>query len=173
MTLQGGDPAAVIKSIQVLAEAAGFKGMIAGQAKDTLESNAWNRRSRQAAIRSLESIHLNKTAALLRASLRIGALLAGGNARQVAALDTYGRNIGLAFQVADDILDITADKKLLGKEGSDRDNNKLTYPAIYGLERSAEIARQFIENAKRALRPFGRRGAVLGQLADYIIERQY
>jgi geranylgeranyl diphosphate synthase type II len=177
MSLQGRgrrfDQSAVVESTGLLADAAGYKGMIGGQAKDTIESDSWSRKSRQAAIRNIEFIHLNKTAALLKASLVIGATLARGTKQQRKALDSYGRNIGLAFQVADDILDIVADKKLLGKKGSDRENNKLTYPALYGIERSRIIARQLVENAKRSLSPFGEHKTMLSLLADYIVERQY
>ena len=85
----------------------------------------------------------------------------------------YGEKIGLAFQVTDDILDMTGDKKLLGKKGSDRDNNKLTYPAIYGMEASRKMAQRLIREAKAHISPFGPKGEILHQLADYMIERKY
>lgn len=166
-------PASVVKAIAILARHAGYDGMIGGQMQDTVEGNAWAGKNRAQAARTLEYIHLNKTAALIRASLTVGATLAGGNARQVSALDRYGRNIGLAFQIADDILDIEGNKKLLGKRGSDRDNNKLTWPALYGLAASKKMARGLIDEAKDTIAVFGPKAAILEQLADYMIERTY
>ena len=91
---------------------------------------------------------------------------------QKTALNSYGRNIGLAFQIADDILDLTADKKLLGKRGSDRENNKLTYPALYGIEGSRQLSEKLIKEAKGNIRLF-KQASMLEQLADYIVERKY
>ncbi len=147
--------------------------MIGGQAKDTIEAGAWSKKKLKLAEKDLEYIHLNKTAALIRASLLIGGILAEGSKKELKALDCYGKNIGLAFQVADDILDITADKKLLGKKGSDRDNKKLTYPALYGLECSKKIAFDLIKSAKNSIKLFGKRAGLLSELADYIVARQY
>ncbi len=171
MTLSPAGPAAAIDALRLLAAAAGHDGMIGGQVADTLETDAWQKKGKARSARTLEYIHLNKTAALLRASLTIGATLAGGNKKQTAALDGYGRDIGLAFQIADDILDITADKKLLGKRGSDRDNNKLTWPAIHGLDASREKARALVASAKKHLSLFGPRAKILAALADYIVDR--
>lgn len=162
----------IIASIWLLSELAGYKGMVGGQAKDTIEAGSWRKnisRSRQ----NLIYIHLNKTAALIRASLLIGATLANASKNQLSALDNYGKNVGLAFQIADDILDITADKKLLGKKGSDIENNKLTYPALYGIQSSKEAASKLVAGAKSALKMFGKRAGILAELADYIVERQY
>lgn len=166
----GVDPAAVVKVIPMVAEAAGSTGMVGGQVVDLeMADNAGlNRRRRE----TLEYIHHHKTGALIRASLKAGALLAGAAPAQLKALDLYGESIGLAFQIADDVLDIVGNKKLLGKRGSDRENGKLTFPAVYGLEASRKKAREVIETAKRSLRPFGARGRVLNDLADFIIDRQ-
>jgi geranylgeranyl diphosphate synthase type II len=163
----------VIQANILLSSAAGYNGMIGGQMKDTIETDGWDKKSRASARKSLEYIHLNKTAALLRASLLVGATLAGGTKKQLSALDNYGRDIGLAFQIADDILDITADKKLLGKRGSDRENNKLTYPALYGLDASRAMATRLIQHAKKSVSVFQGEALILEKLADYIIERQY
>src|SRR5205823_13602952 len=114
----------------------------------------------------LNYIHKHKTAALIRTSLQAGAILAKGTPQQVAQLGTYGEKIGLAFQIADDVLDIVGDKKKLGKKGSDEANKKLTYPAIYGLEVSRKKAGVLIEEAKAALKSFGTRAQVLKQLAN-------
>ena len=163
----------VIKAIETLAREAGKNGMIEGQAQDTIESGNWKGKSRKAAVKSLASIHLNKTAALIRASLKIGALLAGAGKNETAKLDNYGKNIGLAFQIADDVLDIEGNKKLLGKKGSDRNNDKLTYPALFGLKRSKEKAEALVSKAKKEIEYFGGRGKVLSALADYITARKY
>jgi len=163
----------VIEAIKILSEEAGKDGMIDGQVKDTLESNKWNKKDMKTAKKRLADIHLKKTAALIRASLKIGAVLSGADKRTLDKLDSYGKCIGLAFQVADDILDIEGNKKLLGKSGSDRDNNKLTYPAVYGLEESKKIARQLINKAKKGISAFGKKADVLYELADYIVDRKY
>jgi geranylgeranyl diphosphate synthase type II len=167
------DAARVVAATRHLSIAAGFQGMIGGQMKDTIESNHWEKKSKKAASKDLEYIHLNKTAALIQSSLVVGAELAGGGRQQIQALDTYGKCIGLAFQIADDILDIVGDKKLLGKRGSDKDNNKLTYPALYGIEASRRMSESLIAKAKKQLELFGAIGEALSLLANYIIERQY
>jgi geranylgeranyl diphosphate synthase type II len=164
---------AVLRVIETVAEAAGTLGMVGGQVAD-LEMEGRGKAPRKDAFhrRKLDYIHRSKTAALLRASLRAGALLAGGNPARVRALDEYGRAVGLAFQIADDVLDIVGDKKLLGKRGSDRENGKLTYPSLYGLDASRARARAETARAHRALLPFGAAAAALHALADYIIERR-
>lgn len=166
-------PASVVAAVAILARHAGFDGMIGGQMQDTVEGNTWAGKGRSRAARTLEYIHLNKTAALIRASLTVGATLAGGDRRRIDALDSYGRNVGLAFQIADDILDIVGNKKLLGKRGSDRDNNKLTWPALYGLDASQKMARDRVNEAKEHIALFEKKADILSQLADYAIERQY
>jgi geranylgeranyl diphosphate synthase type II len=121
----------------------------------------------------LEFIHLNKTAALIRASLLAGAALAGATAREKKALDTYGRAIGLAFQIQDDVLDKIGDKKKLGKKGSDAKNKKLTFVSLYGLENAQKKARALVKSAHEALRPFGRKAVFLHDLADYVLNRDH
>jgi geranylgeranyl pyrophosphate synthase len=100
-----------------------------------------------------------------------GAILAGGDAAARRQLRAYGRAIGLSFQIADDILDVVGDKKKLGKKGSDAANQKLTYVSLYGLGRARREAAALTRRAHRALRPFGRKAAVLHELADYIVTR--
>lgn len=163
----------VLEAVKLMSVFSGWDGMIGGQMKDTVETDNWDKKNRKRSIKNIEYIHLNKTAALIRASLLMGAALSGADKRQMKALDTYGRNIGLAFQIADDILDITADKKLLGKRGSDLENNKLTYPALFGLETSRRMAEKLITEAKASLKIFGKQAGILNELADYIIKRQY
>jgi geranylgeranyl diphosphate synthase type II len=166
-----------IKSIPevvgLISHGAGTFGMIGGQVVDIqMEGGKWQK-SNGRAPEILSYIHKHKTAALIRTSLQAGALLAGASAKEVAAFGVYGEKIGLAFQIADDVLDIVADKKKLGKQGSDRENKKLTYVALYGLEESRKKAQSLIEEAKNALKPFGKRAQVLKQLANYIVDRDH
>lgn len=168
--IRGVPPEAVAEVVGLIARGAGTFGMIGGQVMDIqMEGGAWQKQDGRAEI--LRYIHHHKTAALIRTSLQAGAILAGAGAAQVEHLGQYGEKVGLAFQIADDILDIVADKKKLGKAGSDRANQKLTYPAVYGLEESRRKAQALVEEAKTALKPFGRRAQILKQLANYIIER--
>jgi geranylgeranyl diphosphate synthase type II len=162
---------ATAELLKVIAAGAGTCGMVGGQVAD-LGAEKWRGRlPRPRAARLLEYIHLHKTAALIVASLEAGAILTGGTAAQRRALRAYGRAIGLSFQVADDILDVVGDKKKLGKQGSDAANQKLTYVSLYGLGRARAEAAALTRRAHAALRPFGRRAAVLHELADYIVTR--
>ncbi|MDD5658020.1 MAG: polyprenyl synthetase family protein [Elusimicrobia bacterium] len=156
--------------IRILAAGAGTAGMVGGQVAD-LDAENWRGRPGPAARRLLESIHLRKTAALITASLEAGAVLAGGSGPERRRLRAYGRAVGLAFQVADDILDVVGDKVKLGKKGSDARNRKLTYVSLYGLERARREAADLAAAAHRQLRPFGTRARVLHDLADYVITR--
>jgi geranylgeranyl diphosphate synthase type II len=163
----------VLKAIEVVARAAGSLGMVGGQAADLeAEGTTFKNRSLVARREALDYIHRHKTGALIRGSLAVGAILAGAGRRDLAALDRYGENIGLAFQIADDVLDIVGDKQLLGKRGSDRDNGKLTFPALYGLDESRRRAAEAVRRARAALAPFGKRALFLRELADYIIQRE-
>lgn len=170
--IKGVKPQRVPAVVALIAHGAGTFGMIGGQVMDIqMEGGKWRKVDNQAAI--LHSIHRHKTSALIRASLQAGATLAGASPKQLSALGEYGEKIGLAFQIADDILDVVADKKKLGKSGSDKKNMKLTYPAIYGLEASRHKAQVLVEEAKAALKPFKTKAQVLKQLANYIIERDH
>lgn len=163
----------IVRAVQILAEASGHVGMIEGQMQDTVESGAWRKLPRERAARVLEHIHLNKTGALIRASLVIGTMLAGGSDRHVIALDTYGKHIGLAFQIADDILDVEGNKTLLGKRGSDRENDKLTYVSLYGIDKARQMADAHVRAAKKAVSLFGGKKKILSELADYVVQRVY
>jgi geranylgeranyl diphosphate synthase type II len=121
----------------------------------------------------LETIHRAKTGALLRASVRMGAIYAGGTADQVARLSSFGEHVGLAFQIVDDILDVEESSEALGKTaGKDAQQQKITFPAVYGLEGSREMARRECEQAHGALAPFGPRADRLRQIADHIVYRK-
>lgn len=177
--IRGVPPAAVAEVVGLIARGAGTYGMIGGQVVDIqMDGGQWQKTNGHRPVKAdpeqiLGYIHRHKTAALIRASLQAGATLAGATPKDVSRFSEYGEKIGLAFQIADDVLDIVADKKKLGKKGSDQENKKLTFPAIFGLEESQRRAQTLVEEAKKALEPFGRRAQVLKQLANYIVERDH
>ena len=156
-----------IRLVAELATAAGtVGGMIGGQVND-LEGEG-----QQPTAALLESIHHAKTGALLRASVRMGAIYAGASELQLTALTCFGEHVGLAFQIVDDVLDVEQSSEALGKTaGKDAQQKKITFPAVYGLERSRVMAEQERQAAHTALRPFGRRAERLLQLADLIVQR--
>jgi geranylgeranyl diphosphate synthase type II len=148
--------------------AAGSRKLIAGQVADL---EAEGRRLTRAEVRS---IHENKTAALLTTSIRLGAMSANATAKQLAAVTAFGRALGLAFQVIDDILDVTQTSEKLGKSaGKDLAAQKATYPAVIGLEKSRAEARRLTAQAHRALESLGKNAGVLRALADYLLAREY
>jgi geranylgeranyl diphosphate synthase type II len=151
-----------------ISEAAGSRKLIAGQVADL---EAEGRRLTRAEVRS---IHENKTAALLTTSVRLGAMSANASAKQLRAVTAFGRALGLAFQVIDDILDVTQTSEKLGKSaGKDLAAQKATYPAVIGLEKSRAEARRLTTQAHRALESLGERAGVLRALADYLLAREY
>jgi geranylgeranyl diphosphate synthase type II len=151
-----------------LATAAGtVGGMIGGQVAD-LEGEG---KPPEAAL--LESIHRAKTGALLRASLRMGAIFAGATEIQYEALSCYGEHIGLAFQIVDDILDVEESSEALGKTaGKDAAQHKITFPAVYGVPASRAMAEQECARAHQVLEPFGPHAVGLHELADLIVHRK-
>ena len=150
-----------------VADAAGTAGMVGGQVVD-IESEG-----KAISAETLEYIHRHKTAALIRASLRVGARLAGGDAKAVAAITEAGSDLGLAFQIVDDLLDVEGSLEELGKTaGSDERKQKATYPGIHGREASRRQAKMLIDRAKERLGVFGQRSAPLLALADYVVERK-
>lgn len=172
-------PIVAARCVRELARAAGTAGMVGGQQGDLeAERSAGENGSdarpvdRAAALENLSSIHARKTGALLRVSLRLGGLVAGADDATLAALTDYGTKIGLAFQIADDLLDVTGDAAKLGKDtGKDDALGKLTYPGLLGVEESRRRANELTRAAKESLRPLGPAGCRLAQLADYIVER--
>jgi len=149
-----------------ISKSLGTDGMIAGQVVD-IESEG-SKVGRDV----LEYIHTRKTGAFIRASVRTGAMLAGGGEEDLAALTVYGDRIGLAFQVADDILDVVSTTEQIGKDaGSDQARGKITYPALWGLDESRRIARDLAREAKDALLRFEDRAGLLIETADFIVER--
>jgi geranylgeranyl diphosphate synthase type II len=157
-----------ISLVEELAHAAGtVGGMIGGQVND-LEGE---RKTPNPEL--LESIHRAKTGALLRASVRIGAIYAGADDSQLSALTAYGEHVGLAFQIVDDILDVEESSEQLGKTaGKDRAQHKVTFPGVYGLARSREMADEERVAALSALANFDARGDRLRQIANYIVQRK-
>lgn len=153
--------------VEELARAAGTSGgMIAGQVAD-LEGEG-----RPPTPELLETIHRAKTGALLTASVRMGAICAGADEQQLAALTRYGRHVGLAFQIVDDLLDVEQSSEALGKTaGKDARQQKITFPAVYGLPASHRMAEQEYAAALRELEGFGERARRLRELADLIVHR--
>ncbi|HKW98536.1 MAG TPA: farnesyl diphosphate synthase [Bryobacteraceae bacterium] len=166
MNSVGGDRKA--RMIAELATAAGtVGGMIGGQVAD-LEGEG-----RKPDAKLLETIHRAKTGALLRASVRIGAIYGGADDRQLAAISGYGEHVGLAFQIVDDILDVEESSEALGKTaGKDAQQKKITFPAVYGLDESHRMGERERICAHEAVAMFGSRAERLRQLADLIVQRK-
>ncbi|MGE5208224.1 MAG: polyprenyl synthetase family protein [Alphaproteobacteria bacterium] len=155
--------------LRELAVAAGSRKLIAGQVAD-LEAEGKSVQRRQ-----LQFIHENKTAAMLRSSVRLGAMSANADARKLSSITRFGQRLGLAFQIIDDILDVTQTSQILGKSaGKDVAARKATYPAVIGLEKSRAEARRLTREAHTALSVFSARHAEpLHALANYLLEREY
>jgi geranylgeranyl diphosphate synthase, type II len=151
-----------------LAHAAGSRWLVGGQVAD-LEGEG-----RKLKAAELQYIHECKTAALLTVSIRLGAMSANATPGQLKALTTFGKSVGLAFQIIDDILDVTQSSEKLGKTaGKDLHAQKATYPAIHGLEKSRQAARRLTATALASLRSFKKNGDTLRALADYLLAREY
>jgi len=154
--------------VRELAVASGSQWLIGGQVAD-LEGEG-----KKITGAELKYIHRCKTAALLAASVRLGAMSANASPARLGNLTEFGQSLGLAFQVIDDILDVTQTTEKLGKTaGKDAAATKATYPAIFGLERSREEARRLTVAAHAALKPFGKSGIALRAFADYLLVRDY
>lgn len=151
-----------------LATASGtVRGMIGGQVHD-IEGEG-----KPPTAELLEAIHRAKTGALLRASVRMGAICAGACPEQYYALSEYGEHVGLAFQIVDDILDVEQPSEALGKTaGKDVQQGKITFPAVYGLDRSKQMADAELARAHECLRMFGARAFWLHELADLVVHRK-
>ena len=154
--------------LRELAVAAGSQKLIAGQVAD-LEAEG-----RKTNREQLRYIHENKTAAILTTSVRLGAMSANATARQLTAITKFGRALGLAFQIIDDILDVTQTSEKLGKSaGKDIAAQKATYPAVIGLEKSRAEAKRLTRQAPKSLSTFGTKAEPLHALANYLLEREY
>ncbi len=152
-----------------LATAAGVGGMVGGQQAD-LEAE----QNPSITLDELEAIHRRKTGQLLAASLRLGGRIGGANPQILRSLTFYGESVGLAFQIADDLLDVTGEQEKMGKSvRKDADIGKQTYPSLLGVEESRRRARQLIDQACDAISPLGEKRGPLTALARYIIERDH
>lgn len=165
--LEGVEPSRKVELVRELATASGtVGGMIGGQVND-IEGEG-----KRPTAPLLESIHRAKTGALLRASVRMGAIYAGADEKQLAALTSFGEHVGLAFQIVDDILDVEQSSEALGKTaGKDAAQHKITFPAVYGVEASKRMAEEERVAAHLALQPFDDRAQRLKEIADLVVQR--
>ncbi len=158
----------IIKATRILGEKAGIHGMLGGQAADVDAED----RHRKIDENELQFIHENKTAALLEASLMIGAVLAEASDEEVKKLEEIGKAVGVAFQIRDDILDVTGDEKILGKHvGSDAENQKSTYVTLHGLEKSQIDVETLSEKAIGLMSSLSKKNMFLDELIEYLIDR--
>jgi geranylgeranyl diphosphate synthase type II len=156
-----------ILAIQEIASAAGIYGMIGGQIVDLISEN------KKIDSEILEFIHQKKTAAMIIASIKAGALLGNGSDKEIYCLTEYAKNIGLGFQIKDDILDIRGDEKKLGKKiGSDLKNQKATYPALFGLDSSIKKVNEFFKKSISAIESYGKKAQFLIGLAEHLTKRE-
>ncbi|MEN6465312.1 MAG: polyprenyl synthetase family protein [Syntrophaceae bacterium] len=159
-------PERLLQAIREISWSAGLFGMVGGQVAD-IQSEG-----KSADRQTLEYIHLHKTGEMIKVSVVAGALLAGAEEKNVEALAGFGKNIGLAFQITDDILDIEGDKDALGKAtGQDAALKKMTYPALMGLDQAKEKAQQYLGAALKDLENFDGRAEPLRLIAKFIVER--
>jgi geranylgeranyl diphosphate synthase type II len=162
-----GREAALLDVIQLIAAAAGYQGMVGGQMLD-LQAEG-----REVTLKELETIHRLKTGALLTASVRAGALLAGGTRAEVTALTSYGEKFGLAFQVTDDLLDVEGETAEMGKAaGMDAQRRKATYPGVLGVEETRAWAKRLVDTAVTDLEGFGEKAEPLREIARYLLIRR-
>ena len=158
-------PSKLIKIINSIAHGTGIYGMVAGQAGDILYE-------KENKFDDLEFIHKHKTAKFIQSCCYVGGLIGEASEKQLNALKNYGLYIGLAFQIQDDILDEIGDEKKLGKKTKkDKEKNKLTYPKVYGLEKSKKLAREYVEKALNEIKIL-ENPTILSKLAEFIINRE-
>jgi geranylgeranyl diphosphate synthase type II len=162
------DGGLILDVINEVAQAAGMSGMVGGQVLD-IESEG-----KEVDFPTLQYIHTHKTGALILVSVRVGAKLGGASEETLKALTHYGERIGLAFQIADDILNVEGKTALLGKKtGSDLSRGKATYPVLLGLEESKRRAKELVELAVKAIESFGPEAEPLREIAWFILSREY
>jgi farnesyl diphosphate synthase len=163
---QGVSPTRCVEMLRVLGRACGAEGMAGGQALDLAAVG------RRLSLDELENMHACKTGALIRASVRLGALASEASDDALAALDRYAHAVGLAFQVRDDILDVEGESSVIGKTaGKDAAADKPTFPSIIGMDASREHLARLTADALDAIAPLGKRGALLEELARYAAAR--
>ncbi|HDR5039314.1 TPA: polyprenyl synthetase family protein [Bacillus anthracis] len=157
-----------IRSIKEIANSAGINGMIGGQIVD-LESE--NKAIKE---ETLNYIHMNKTAALIIAPLKVGAIIGGAREEDIKCMEEIGSNLGLAFQITDDILDVIGDESKLGKSiGSDMEKHKSTYASLFGIESSIERVKELTDNVNSLLKPYSDKSNFLLELSNYLMKREF
>jgi len=167
LSTQISDADVAMRMVRILSSAAGAAGMIAGQMDDLLAEKT------AGTMELLRRIHINKTSRMFAAAAGLGAIAGGATGQQLGALLEYGLKLGLCFQIADDILDVTSETKELGKTaGKDQQQGKLTYPSLVGLDESKKIAEQITRQAVEALSCFNSRADLLRQLAERLLKRK-
>jgi geranylgeranyl diphosphate synthase type II len=151
-----------------IAHASGIHGMVGGQVVDI------ENQGHTVDEHTLDFMHINKTGALITAAVRAGAIISSAPSEELIRLTEYSKDLGLAFQIIDDILDVTGDESKLGKSiGNDSRNNKATYVSMHGLESARETARRLSDGAFDKISHFGKKGEFLGCLTQYLLSREY
>ncbi len=164
---EGVSDAVKLSVVREFSVAAGQSGMVGGQALD-LESEG-----KRIDLKTLQKLHMGKTGALFRAAIRSGAILAGADSEQLAALTSYADKFGLAFQITDDILDVTGDEAVIGKPvGSDERNDKSTYVTLTSLDKARELAQKTVDEAVASLSPLGDKASFLRELVESLLKRK-
>jgi geranylgeranyl diphosphate synthase type II len=165
--MKGCDPARQVRLIQELAFGSGGMGMVGGQVFDIQAEN------KDIDLPTLQNIHKHKTGMLIRAAVRMGAIAAGAHDRQLEDLTSYAEDVGLAFQIADDVLNVTGTREELGKNpNTDAERGKKTYPTFYGAEGARKLADDCVARAIARLSSFGQAADPLRELARYITSRR-
>ena len=159
------DEIRMVKALKILFRSSGTEGMIGGQVIDIKNS--------ELSADGLKNLHLLKTGAIIRSAGVVGAIISGASEKEIDVIDNFCMNLGIAFQIQDDVLDVKGNEKDLGKPvGSDADNNKTTYVTLYGIEKSQEMVIEYTEKAKNSIKEcFGEKSKNLIALADYLIDR--
>jgi len=160
-------PDRLLEAIRMISLAAGHGGMVGGQVVDM----QWE--GKEADLETVKFLHTHKTGALITASVTSGAVVGGAGESQVQSVLSYGKKIGLAFQISDDILDVEGDSETMGKTaGADEEKGKSTYPSVLGMDESKKIQSDLVQEAVQELKAFGEKAEPLRQIAYYIIERK-
>ncbi|MBC8413259.1 MAG: polyprenyl synthetase family protein [Nitrospira sp.] len=160
-------PATAVRVLKELSHASGPCGMVGGQAVDIMLEG------KKAGKKDVHYIHTHKTGALIRGAVRMGALMAKANPVKLSALTEYGEKMGLAFQIIDDVLDITGTQEELGKTaGADIEKGKNTYPSVYGLEKSQKLAETLLQESMDAIQVLKKKAEPLNAIANYILSRR-
>jgi len=165
--VEGVDPRCQVNIVYELAVGSGNQGMVGGQVLDIQAEN------QELDLAGLQTIHAHKTGKLIRAAVRVGGMLSGATTSQLEALTSYSEDIGLAFQIADDVLNVTGTREELGKDANtDAKRGKQTYPAFYGLEGAQGLAQECVDRAIERLTAFDHKADPLRGLAEYIVSRR-